>query len=140
MSRHSARPVKKPISAANTPERQAATARDHLERGRFRDAIECYKALVKTENRPEWLTALASAYAGRAQALADKGMQREAIELWRNRAEVCHTALWEGPYAGWLVAEGHMSEVLGYLSRRRAAASAAPAGQADDGLTALEAQ
>ena len=140
MSRISARPVKKPISAANTPEKQAATALDHLERRRFRDAIECYKALVKTEPRPEWLTGLASAYAGRAQALADKDMRREAIELWRSRAEMCHTALWEGPYAGWLVAEGRVSDVLGYLSQRRAAASAAPDGQGDDGLAALEAQ
>ena len=140
MSRNSARPVKKPISVANIPEKQAATALDHLERGRFRDAMESYKSLIKIEPRPEWLAGLASAYAGRAQVLADKGMRREAIELWRNRAEICHTALWEGPYADWLVAEGSMSEVLGYLSKRRAAASAAPDGKADDGLAALEAQ
>ena len=140
MSRSAARPVKKPISAANTPEKQAATALDHLERGRFRDAIECYKVLVKTEQRPEWLAGLASAYAGRANALAAKNMRREAIELWRSRAEICHTPLWEGPYAGWLVAEGRISEVLGYLSRRRDAANAAPEGKADDGLAALEAQ
>ncbi|MEP6588587.1 MAG: hypothetical protein ABJA84_07520 [Polaromonas sp.] len=136
MSRNSARPVKKPISAAVAPEEQAALALVHLEKGRFRDAVDCYKTLLKTEQRPEWLAGLASAYAGRAKALADKGMRREAIELWRSRAEVCHTALWEGPYAGWLVAEGRMSEVLSYLSKRRAA----PDGKADDGLAALEAQ
>ena len=136
MSRNSARPVKKPISAAVAPEEQAALALVHLEKGRFRDAVDCYKTLLKTEQRPEWLAGLASAYAGRAKALADKGMRREAIELWRSRAEVCHTALWEGPYAGWLVADGRMSEVLSYLSKRRAA----PDGKADDGLAALEAQ
>lgn len=140
MSRNSARPVKKPISAAIAPNEQAALALVHLEKGRFRDAVDCYKTLLKTEQRPEWLAGLASAYAGRAKALADKDMRREAIELWRSRAEVCHTALWEGPYAGWLVAEGRMNEVLGYLSKRRATASAAPDGKAVDGLTALEAQ
>ncbi|MBH2018561.1 MAG: hypothetical protein I8H91_03175 [Burkholderiales bacterium] len=136
MSRNPARPLRKPISAALAPEEQAALALLHLEKGRFRDAIDCYKTLLKTGQRPEWLAGLASAYAGRAQALADKGMRREAIELWRSRAEVCHTALWEGPYAGWLMAEGRMSEVLGDLSRRRAASD----GKADDGLAALEAQ
>jgi hypothetical protein len=136
MSRNSARPVKKPTSAAVAPEEQAALALVHLEKGRFRDAVDCYKTLLKTEQRPEWLAGLASAYAGRAKALADKGMRREAIELWRSRAEVCHTALWEGPYAGWLLAEGRMSEVLSHLSKRRAA----PDGKADDGLAALEAQ
>lgn len=140
MSRNSARPVKKPLPVANSVDKQAATALDHLERGRFRDAVDCYKILLKTGQRPEWLAGLASAYAGRAKALADKGMRREAIELWRNRAEVCHTALWDGPYLGWLVAEGRVSEVLGYLAARRAAASTAPAGQADDELATLEAQ
>lgn len=136
MSRNPARPVKKPISDAALPEEQAALALMHLEKGRFRNAVDCYKTLLKTEQRPEWLAGLASAYAGRAKALADKGMRREAIELWRSRAEVCHTALWEGPYAGWLVAEGRVSEVLGYLARRRTALD----GKTDDGLAALEAQ
>ncbi len=140
MSRNSARPIKKPLAAAIAPDEQAALALVHLEKGRFRDAVDAYKALLKTGPRPEWLTGLASAYAGRAQALADKGMRREAIALWRSRAEACHTALWDGPYAGWLVAEGQIVEVLGYLSKRREAAHAAPASKADDGIARLEAQ
>jgi tetratricopeptide (TPR) repeat protein len=138
MSRKAAHHVKKPLPVANTPAKQATTAQDHLQRGRFRDAIDCYKALLKTEQRPEWLAALARAYEGRAKGLAAKDMRREAIELWRSRAEVCHAPLWEGPYAGWLVAEGRLSEVLGYLSRCKAAASAAPGGEADSALAALE--
>jgi tetratricopeptide (TPR) repeat protein len=140
MSRKAARPVKAPLSAAITLDGQAALALVHLEKGRFRDAMDCYKVLLKTEQRPEWLAGLAGAYAGRAKALAAKNMRREAIELWRSRAEVCHTPLWEGPYASWLIAEGRLTEVLGYLSERRAAASAAPEGKANDGLAALEAQ
>jgi tetratricopeptide (TPR) repeat protein len=140
MSRKAARPIKSPLSAAGTLDEQAALALVHLEKGRFRDALDCYKALLKTGQRPEWLAGLSSAYAGRAKALAAKDMRREAIELWRSRAEVCHAPLWEGPYAGWLIAEGRLTEVLGYLSARHAAASAAPEGKANDGLAALEAQ
>lgn len=140
MSRNTARPAKKPLSVVINLDEQADLARVHLEKGRFRDAIDCYKALLKTGQRPEWLTGLASAYAGRAKALAAKDMRREAIELWRSRAEVCQTPLWEGPYAGWLIAEGRLGEVLGYLSKRRAAGSAAPEGTSDEGLATLEAQ
>jgi tetratricopeptide (TPR) repeat protein len=95
---------------------------------------------LKTEQRPEWLAALASAYEGRAKGLATKDMRREAIELWRNRSEVCHLPLWEGPYTGWLIAEGRLSEVLGYLSRCRAVAGDAPEGEADSALATLEAR
>lgn len=140
MSRQAARSVKKPLSAADTPDKQAATALDHLQRGRFRDALECYKALLKTEPRPEWLAGLSCAYEGRAKALAAKDMRREAIAMWRTRAEVCHIPLWEGPYASWLIAEGRLADVLGYLSTRRTATSDAPQGKADDGLANLEAQ
>ncbi len=140
MSRHSVRPGKKPPFVANTPDKQAASALDHLQRGRFRDAVECYKALVKTEPRPEWLAGLCSAYEGRARALAAKDMRREAIAMWRSRAEVCHKPLWEGPYASWLIAEGQLAEVLGYLSTRNAAASDAPQGSADDEIATLQAQ
>jgi tetratricopeptide (TPR) repeat protein len=140
MSRHTARPVKKPLTVALNPDEQAGLALVHLEKGRFRDAMDCYKALLKTGQRPEWLAGLASAYAGRAQALAAKDMRREAIELWRSRTEACQTPLWDGPYASWLIAEGRLAEVLGYLSKRRAASSTATEAIPDDGLAALEAQ
>ena len=140
MSRSTARPAKKPLFVGINPESQEGLARAHLEKGRFRDAMDCYKALLKTGQRPEWLAGLASAYAGRAKALAAKGMRREAIELWRSRAGVCQTPLWEGPYAGWLIAEGRLAEVLGCLATRRAAFGTAPESTSDDALAALEAQ
>lgn len=140
MPRNTARPAKKPLFVGFNPDEQEGLALVHLEKGRFRDAMDCYKALLKTGQRPEWLAGLASAYAGRAKALAAKDMRREAIELWRSRAEVCQMPLWEGPYAGWLIAEGRLAEVLGYQARRRAACSTAPQGTSDDALAALEAQ
>jgi hypothetical protein len=139
MSRKPARPVKQSPSAtgaaAATGERERA-ALVHLEKARYRDAIECYKGLLKTERRPEWLLGLASAYAGRAQALANKGMRREAIEIWRSRAEICGTPLWEGPYVGWMLDDGRFADVMGYLASRCGASSQA----SDDAVAALEAQ
>jgi tetratricopeptide (TPR) repeat protein len=49
-----------------------------LRAGKFKDAIEHFKKLVKQEPRPEWRAALADAYIGRAKALAAKGMFKEA--------------------------------------------------------------
>ncbi|MEI8325837.1 MAG: hypothetical protein WCH44_10835 [Betaproteobacteria bacterium] len=140
MSRKAVRPAKQPISSADASDREANTALEHLQRGRFRDAIECYKALLKTAQRPEFLALLAKAYEGRARALAAKGMRREAIELWRSRAQVCQVPLWDGPYPGWLIAEDRIFDVLGYLSTCRAACIAAPESQAAHALAALEAQ
>jgi hypothetical protein len=49
-----------------------------LRAGKFKDAIEHFKKLVKQEPRPEWRAALSDAYIGRAKALAAKGMFKEA--------------------------------------------------------------
>ena len=98
-----------------------------MEKGRFRDAVVCYKALLKTERRPEWLAGLASAYSGRAHSLADKGMLQEAIGLWRSRAELCGTPLWDGPFADWLLADGRIADVLARIAVCRAQATSADA-------------
>lgn len=65
-----------PISRKNKPRSQAAIPAGHagatdegharaalsaLGAGRFKDAIEQYKALLKRERRPEWIAALAEA-------------------------------------------------------------------------------
>lgn len=140
MPRHAVRSVKMPLPAASIPDKQAAIALDHLQRGRFRDALECYKTLLKIEPRAEWLAGLSSAYEGRAKALAAKDMRREAIAMWRTRAEVCHAPLWEGPYVSWLIAEGQLADVLSHLSTQRAASSDAPQDNPDAGLATLEAK
>ena len=140
MSRKHPRSHKQPAAnpAKGTP-REApldvvGEADNHLAKGRYREAIEAYKKLLKQERRPEWLDGLADAYTGRAQALADKAMRREAITLWQNRAELCGKPLWEGPYADWMIAEGKLTEVLAYLSRCHA--GSAP----KETLATLEAQ
>ncbi len=122
------------MSRKNKPRSQAAVPAGHggatdegqaraaLGAGRFKDAIEQYKALLKRERRPEWAAALADAYAGRAGQLAAKDMVKEAIALWRTRAEACGTPLFGGPYAKWLLQSGQVEQVFALLADRRSLA------------------
>lgn len=86
-----------------------------LAAARYRDAIELFKDLHKRERRPAWLDGLAAAYAGRAEQLASKGMVKEALALWRTRAEACQMPLLEGPYVGWLMKTGQIEHALRLL-------------------------
>ena len=83
---------------------------------RYREAIEHYKELLKQERRPAWLEGLAAAYAGRAKQLAQKGMVKEALALWRTRADMCGTPLIEGPYLGWLLEAGESEQAVRLLA------------------------
>lgn len=137
MSRKPSRTARPAAAIAPGTDGQENDALLHLEKGRYRDAIHAFKNLLKRERRAEWIEGLASAYAGRALALAGKGMRREAIELWRSRAESCGKPLWEGPYAEWLVDDGRLADVLShYLKQLDARVDAA----APAALAALEAR
>jgi tetratricopeptide (TPR) repeat protein len=57
---------------------------EDLARGRFKEAVESFRQLVKLESRPEWLQSLVRAYVGRGRALAAKGMYKEAPLLFDN--------------------------------------------------------
>ena len=103
-----------PPSAAVSP---ATRARQALDAGRYRDAIEFFKDLLKSERRPEWVDALAQSYAGRAAELAGKGMFPEALVVWRNRSSLCDKPLVEGgsPYLEWLMRAGEHDAALRLL-------------------------
>lgn len=90
----------------------ARAASEHLASGRFRDAVDSYKRLVKEERRPQWVDGLARAYAGRAEQLASRGMEKEAIALWHNRAEACGKPLADPRYLDWLLASGRTPEAM----------------------------
>ncbi|MBK5969952.1 MULTISPECIES: tetratricopeptide repeat protein [Thiorhodovibrio] len=91
-------------------------ARAALESGRWRDAIADFKELLKREPRPEWRTALADAYAGRAGELTAKGMLKEALAIWENRAALHDKAPMHLEHAGLLVRLGRMEAVVGALT------------------------
>jgi tetratricopeptide (TPR) repeat protein len=61
---------------------------EDLKQGRFKDAMEAFRQLVKIEPRPEWRQSLARAYVGRGRTLAAKGMYKEAPLLFDNAAGV----------------------------------------------------
>jgi tetratricopeptide (TPR) repeat protein len=71
-----------------TPETLSSTAQGHVAAGRFREAIAAYKELLKIQETPEGRLGLASAYAGRARELVAKGMPKEALTVWENRAQL----------------------------------------------------
>ncbi|MDN5872737.1 MAG: hypothetical protein L0H73_18795, partial [Nitrococcus sp.] len=71
-----------------------------------------YKRLVKEERRPQWVDGLARAYAGRAEQLACRGMVKEAIALWQNRAAACAEPLADPRYLDWLLAAGRSAEAV----------------------------
>lgn len=82
-----------------------AQAQSHLQAGRFREAIDVYKQLLKREQRPQWREALADAYLGRAEQLAAKGMYKEAAALWENMAGLCGARRLDW-YIDWLLQGG----------------------------------
>ena len=97
MSSKKSRPAFRSSQAASrqslTPEGQAKQA---LEAGNYRAAVEYYKALLKQEPRKEWVDGLAESYAGRADELAAKRMFAEALVVWRNRSQACARPLADG--------------------------------------------
>lgn len=94
---------KKKISQNTSIETLQVNAAKLLATGRYKDAIETYKRLLKKEQRDEWKTALAKAYLRRAQTLANKGMYKEAAVLWENRANLCSDKKDIDQYIYWLI-------------------------------------
>jgi tetratricopeptide (TPR) repeat protein len=85
---------------APAPEVLAERGAQALRLGRFKDATEIFKQLIRQDPRPEWTERLADAYAGRARALAEKGMVKEATVVLENT----------------LAADGTIHEPLLYVS------------------------
>ena len=81
-----ARPNPRKLPSAPMAGAPAAQAEEALRLGRFKEAVELYKQLLKQEARPEWRDALADAYLGRAKALFAKGLFKEAEIVLGNAA------------------------------------------------------
>ena len=81
-----ARPNPRKLPSAPMAGAPAAQAEEALRLGRFKEAVELYKQLLKQEARPEWRDALADAYVGRAKALFAKGLFKEAEIVLGNAA------------------------------------------------------
>lgn len=104
---------------AQTTDALVTRAAFEVSREHHKEATELYKELVRRERRPAWVDALAACYAARAQNLAAKAMHKEALVLWRNRAQICAKPLIEGAYLGWLSAAGEQGELLRLLNQEQ---------------------
>jgi tetratricopeptide (TPR) repeat protein len=92
-----------------------------LQEGRYKAAINGYKALINKEQRPVWIEALAKAYEGRAWELAAKDMFKEAAAIWRNRAQCCDQPVVEIHFLQWLIQAGDIDEALTLFQSHRQA-------------------
>lgn len=99
-----------------SPEQLAEQATQNLEANRFRDAIADFKQLIKQEARPEWKQGLADAYAGRAKELTAKGMQKEAMVMWDNRAALGSDVSLSVDHLMMLIHAGRLESVLDQLA------------------------
>ena len=77
-----------PAARIASPDVLAERGAEDLKAGRFREAVESFRQLVKIEPRPEWREALATAYVGRGRTLAAKGMYKEATMVFDNATDV----------------------------------------------------
>lgn len=75
--------ARKPAFAPN-PQTLAERGADALRLGRFKDATDIFKQLLREDPKPEWTQRLGDAYAGRARVLAEKGMFKEAAMVLEN--------------------------------------------------------
>jgi tetratricopeptide (TPR) repeat protein len=122
------RKKRKPHPARQSIDTLAVQAKSQLQAGRFREAMDQYKQLLKKEQRREWREALADAYLGRAEQLAAKGLHKEAAALWENMANLCgkrHV----GRYIEWLLQAGRVGEGVRQFAEADAAFRESPAGQ-----------
>ncbi|MDM8567411.1 hypothetical protein QUF74_17395 [Candidatus Halobeggiatoa sp. HSG11] len=106
---------KKKKSFQKTPI-SAQKADDFLAKGKYKEATDAYKKLLKTEQRQEWQDGLAKAYLLRAKSLAKKGMYKEAVVLWENRANIYNDKESFEQYIHWLIKSGSSSRAINLLT------------------------
>ena len=92
-----------------------ARATEALQQGKFKEAVELFKQLVRQDPRPEWKDSLADAYSGRARALAAKGMFKEAAMVLENTLSPAGTLRDPTLYATCLIREGQQPKAAAYL-------------------------
>ncbi len=115
-----------------------ARAAEALRQERFKDAVELFKQLVRQDPRPDWTEGLADAYAGRARALAAKGMFKEAAMVLENTLTPAGTVREPRLYATCLIREGQQPKAAASLLHC-AARGALPAGEQGAALQELAA-
>jgi tetratricopeptide (TPR) repeat protein len=102
--KHKKRSATKPVTPVSvTPQALEEQANKQLLHGFFKDTINSLKRLLRIQDKPEWRSMLAIAYAGRCRQLAAQGMRKEAAELWHIMVDATNERLEIQHYIGWLI-------------------------------------
>ena len=131
------KPPPRGASAAASPAALADRGAEVLRLGRFKEAMEVFKQLARQDPRPEWTQRLADAYAGRAHALADKGMFKEAAMVLENTLAPDGTLREPVLYLTCLVRQGQQQKARQTALRLAARLPAAEAGRVAELAAAL---
>ncbi len=103
------------------PDEQLERAQRSMANERWKEAIDAYKRLLKTEPRDEWREGLTDAYLGRAGELAGKGMYKEALVFLENLSALgCRRETAALSTACLLLAEKMQQAVQVYLDSKQA--------------------
>ena len=115
----------------------ADRGREALRQGRFKEAMEVFKQLARQDPQPEWTHRLADAYVGRAHALADKGMFKEAAMVLENTLSPDGTIREPVLYLTWLIRQGQHQKAAQTALRLVKRLPAADAGRVTELAAAL---
>jgi hypothetical protein len=100
-----------PAAVATLPARAVQAMQD----GRFKEAIDLFKQLMRVDPRPEWRDSLCDAYAGRARGLAAKGMVKEAALVLENTLSPAKLLREPALYAACLIRDSQQAKAATYL-------------------------
>ena len=95
-----------PVSV--TPQALEEQANKQLQHGLLKDAINSLKRLLRIQDKPEWRSKLAIAYAARCRQLAAQGMLQEAVDLWKIMVDTTHELSAIQYYISWLIKLGKL--------------------------------
>jgi len=116
-------------SSALSPSTLAELGRQQVAAGRFKEAVESFKQLLKVQpDAPEVRALLGQAYLGRARGLAAKGMTKEARIVLENTADSRGLVVDPGFYLALLIRQGQLRQAADYARKLGQAGSDGGAG------------
>jgi hypothetical protein len=101
-------------------------AAEALRQERFKEATELFKLAIRRDPRPEWKESLATAYSGRARAMAAKKMFKEAAMVLENTMAADGSVRDPRLYLTCLIRDGQQPKAAAYLLRGIGSAGVLP--------------
>ncbi len=94
------------------------SALSKFQAGSYKEAIELYKTLLKTTEKPEWRQTLAQCYLQRSLSFAAKGMVKEAVVLWESYIQnSAASPAYFDYYLAWLLQANDVAKAKKYLQQ-----------------------